>query len=351
MKRPPHGPTSRRAHSNQPGSKSLDGGLTGPGGCAVLRPGTPTENDGRVRTTTGRSEANGLPLVDLPLEDRVRLAHALIESTAAGVGADLLHIKGYSTSPGLYAPGRESTDVDVLVRPAHVEAFADALRARGWRTVTTFRTGSVFHHAMTLWHDQWGYVDVHRAFPGIGVPADEFFDRLWEQRATMDIAGWPCLVPSREHQALTIALHAARDPHRGADDVAHLRAALSPAEWETIEALAGAVGAHLSFAAATGHLDEWAAHPEHDVWEVMSRGGTRMELFRARWRAAQGPAERAELLKSLVTVNRDHLRMRLQREPRLADVAGEVLARAADVLRTTTAQRRSKGAHSTHDGG
>ncbi|BCT77048.1 hypothetical protein SCMU_28900 [Sinomonas cyclohexanicum] len=303
-----------------------------------------------MSTATGKSEANGLPLVDLPLEDRVRLAHALIESAATGAGADLLHIKGYSTFPGLYAPGRESTDVDVIVRPAHVDALVEALRARGWRTVTTFRTGSVFHHAMTLWNDQWGYVDVHRAFPGVGIPADDFFERLWEHRATMDIAGWPCLVPTREHQALMIALHAARDPHRGADDVAYLRSALSPAEWDRVEALAGAVGAHLSFAAATGHLDEWAAHPEHDVWEVMSRGGTRVELFRARWRAAQGTAERAGLLKSLVVVNRDHLRMRLQREPRLADVVREVQMRAADVLRAATG-RRAGEAQSAHDGG
>ena len=35
-----------------------------------------------------------------------------------------------------------------------------------------FATGSVFEHAATLWHVHWGYVDVHRAFPGVGVPAE-----------------------------------------------------------------------------------------------------------------------------------------------------------------------------------
>jgi hypothetical protein len=305
---------------------------------------------GAVESTSGERVANGLPLVDLPLEDRVRLAHALIESTATGVEVDLLHIKGYSAAPGLYAPGRESTDVDVLVRPAHVDALVEALHARGWRTVTTFRTGSVFHHAMTLWHDQWGYVDVHRAFPGVGVPAEEFFELLWEQQTTADIAGWPCRVPSREHHALMIALHAARDPYRGADDVTHLRSALTADQWERVEALAGVVGAHLGFAAATGRLDEWAAHPEHDVWEVMSHGGTRVELFRARWRAAQGAAERGELLRSLVVVNRDHLRMRLHREPGFADIAREVWARALDVLRAAGGRNRRESS-SAHDVG
>lgn len=292
---------------------------------------------------------DGLPLVDLPLEERVRLAHALIESLTVGAGVDLLHIKGYSAD-GLYTAGRTSTDVDVLVRPAHVDAAVAALGLHGWRTVATFKSGSVFHHAMTLWHDQWGYVDVHRAFPGVGIGPDEFFDLLWTERGTADIGAWPCRVPSRGHQALLIVLHAARDPFRGADDVAHLAGVLTPAEWDAIEALAGTVGAHVSFAAATGQLDAWASHPEHDVWQVMSRGGTRVELFRARWRAAPGIGERADLLRSLVVVNRDHLRMRLQREPRLADVAGEVRARVADVVRAATG-RRGSGESAPHDAG
>lgn len=306
---------------------------------------------GAVDGTSGaRAGAEELPLVGLPLEDRVRLAHALIESLAVEASVDLLHIKGYATEPSLYEPDRASTDVDVLVRPAHVDALVRNLIGHGWRTVTTFETGSVFHHAMTLWHDQWGYVDVHRAFPGVGIPADAFFERLWDEHRTVHIAEWPCRVPARLHQALIIVLHAARDPHRGATDVAHVRSVLTPAEWDGVEAAAGIAEAHVSFAAATGHLDDWAAHPEHDVWEVMGRGGTRVELFRARWKASKTAGERAGLLRALVVVNRDHLRMQLRREPGVVDVARELGARACDVLRAA-AGRRGGAAPSTHDAG
>ena len=62
----------------------------------------------------------------LELGDRIRLAHAALQATADGVGADVLHIKGYASMPGLYRVDRVSTDADVLVRPEHVHLDATA---------------------------------------------------------------------------------------------------------------------------------------------------------------------------------------------------------------------------------
>lgn len=273
------------------------------------------------------------PVAELPPAERIQLAHALIEFLATSSGVDLLHIKGYAAHPSLYAPGRVSTDVDILVRPGHAERLAEVLRADGWEAVTSFRSGSVFHHAMTLWNDQWGHVDLHRSFPGVGLEPEAFFDLLWSARTSAEIAGWPCQVPSFEHQALMIVLHGARDPYRGASDVDFVRNALGGEGWERLEGLAHSVGASISLAAATGHLDDWADHPDHDMWDVVSRGGSRLELFRARWRASRRASERWELVRSLLTVNRDHLRMKLLHEPRLADYVRELSARAREVAR------------------
>ncbi|WP_334171063.1 nucleotidyltransferase family protein [Sinomonas sp.] len=279
------------------------------------------------------------PLADLPLSDRIQLAHALVEWLSAEAGIDLLHIKGYAADRGLYARGRASTDVDVLVRPGQADRLADILVAHGWEVTTTFRSGSVFHHAMTLWSRHWGHVDVHRSFPGIGIAPEDFFERLWSGRRHSTIAAWPCRVPALKDQALLIVLHAARDPHRGAADVASVRGALPPEAWAELEDAANALGAGVSWAAATGRLEEWQGHPERAVWEVISRGGSRVELFRARWGASRRLAERWKLVRSLLLINRDHLRMKLLREPRPSDYAEELRSRAADVVGSLLGRR------------
>lgn len=274
------------------------------------------------------------PLAELPLSDRIQLAHALVEWLSAEAGIDLLHIKGYAADRGLYPVGRASTDVDVLVRPAQAARLAETLVAHGWEVTTTFRSGSVFHHAMTLWSEHWGHVDIHRSFPGIGVAPEVFFERLWDRRRQSLIAAWPCRVPAPEDQALLIVLHAARDPHRGTADVHSVRDALGSEKWAELEHVASTLGAGVGWAAATGRLDEWQGHPERAVWEVISRGGSRVELFRARWYASRGWGERWELMRSLLLINRDHLRMKLLREPGLSDYVQELLSRAADVVQS-----------------
>lgn len=262
---------------------------------------------------------------------RIRLGHALIERVAEKHDVNLLHIKGYSADDGLYQPGRVSSDVDVLIHPEHVSKLVEALQTKGWRTVTRFTTGSVFQHAMTLWHYTWGYVDIHRSFPGVDLPPNEFFEQLWRSRTTQLIAAVECNVPEPHHQALLIVLHAARDPYRGTSDVRHLRETMPQEDWDVLRILAERYGAGLAFAAATGALADFEDHPAHDIWAVVSAGGSRMQLLQARARAARSLRGRAKILLSSVTANRDHLRMALQREPGLMDYAKELSGRFVEL--------------------
>ncbi|MDQ4501911.1 nucleotidyltransferase family protein [Sinomonas sp. ASV322] len=300
-----------------------------------------TADDGAEAPRSGLHPAD-LPLADLPLAERIQLAHALIEWISAEAGIDLLHIKGYAADGRLYAPGRASSDVDLLVRPSHTTRLIEALLARGWEIAATFESGSLFHHAMTLWNGQWGHVDIHRAFPGVGLSPDLYFDLLWSARSHKAIANRQCRVPSFDHQALMIVLHGARDPFRGPDDVRFVRDAVGSEGWARLEALAGDVDAQLGLAAATGRLDEWEGHPERGVWDVVSRGGTRVELFGARWRACRTARERFALVRSAVVVNRDHLRMKLLREPTASDYGAELRSRIIEVVRAVPRRRRAR---------
>lgn len=280
------------------------------------------------------------PPSDLPLSARIRLGHALIEFLSIEAGIDLLHVKGYAAEPGLYAPGRLSSDVDVLVRPSHIDLLVDVLSSNGWAVMTTFQSGSIFRHAMTLWNNKWGHLDIHRFFPGIGLDPDDLFNLLWTSRHTQTIANRPCRVPSTMHHALLIVLHGARDPHRGPRDVQFLREALGQVKWAELEQLAVDVEAGLSFAAATGCLDQWVGHQAHDLWSVVSRGGTRTELFHARWRAALSLSERWALIRTSLFVNRDHLRMKLRTDPKLRDYLEELLARFSEASKAIFSRQR-----------
>jgi hypothetical protein len=267
----------------------------------------------------------------LPQDMRIRLGHALVEYTAHTHKLRLLHIKGYAVDPGLYPAGRRSSDIDVLVHPADVDALIDLLKASGWNRVTGFKSGSLFQHAATLWHDSWGYIDVHRDFPGVGAPPAEFFDELWTCRKSRDIADVSCTVPAAEHQALLVVLHAGRDSTRGASDVSHLQGTLSVEAWQGVQSEANRFAAELAFAAATGRLAEHQAHPEHDVWAAISTGSSRLELLLARARAANTISSRIVVVASALQPNRDHLRMTLHREPKLLDYLRDLSERVREL--------------------
>lgn len=285
----------------------------------------------------------------LPLPLRVQLAHAAVQAVVEDTDSDALHIKGYAAPTGYYRPGRPSTDVDVLVRPEHCNRLVDRLLAHGWVAETDFATGSLFEHARSLRHEQWGLLDVHRLFPGLGMSPGEAFDRLWTDHRQMRIAGYPCPVPAPLHHAMIIALHSARDLSRGRTDLEHLRDRLGPDRWDEVLALAVAFRAEVPMAAATDTLDEYRDRPEHDLWAVLSQGGTRSQEWLARLKAARGPGEMLHVLRSALAVNTDHLAMRLGHQPSPEEIRAESRERwrhaardLAEVLRRRTGRSRGK---------
>ncbi|GAB2904169.1 nucleotidyltransferase family protein [Neomicrococcus lactis] len=287
---------------------------------------------------------NQAPTVEIPQATRVRIAHALVAAIARENHIDVLHVKGYAAPDDLYHEGRLSTDADVLVRPHQANALVQCLRGNGWRTVTSFESGSIFKHAAALWHDTWGYVDVHRSFPGFTIEPTQAFDLLWRQHNQKLIANQLCKVPSRLDHALIIAIHASRDPARGDSDTKFVLNAISD-EKQELRKRAILFGAMTPYAIATNDelgLAEVQQHPDFRLWKSLASGGDRLELFRARIHAATSPQEKVKIALGSLLINKDHLQMRLDRKPSITDYLNEFRARAAYAFSMFT-QRKTDG--------
>ncbi len=263
------------------------------------------------------------------IETRVRpsFAHAALQHLADGCGADLLHVKGVAIDRSLTTPDRVGTDADVLVRPDHVDRLLDTLTANHWTVHTTFATGSPFGHAATLVHDQWGFADVHRLFPGITAEPTVAFERLWRDRGTKEIAGIECAVPSLTGQTLILVLNAARSSPHGAADLETAWEAAPPERQRAVRDLVAELGAEVAFAAATGDLERYRGARGYDLWRVTTQGGTRFEEWLARVKAAPTVGEALRLALRAPLVNTDHLAVMLGRPPTRMDVVREFFAR------------------------
>lgn len=281
----------------------------------------------------------------IPVLARVHLAHACLNWIAAAEGVDVLHVKGPALDPVLTRTGgvpRQSTDADVLVRPSQVARYMSALGRHGWTALAGFATGSVFEHASALTHEFLGHCDVHRSYPGLGLPAEATFDALWAERGTTAIAGQACPVPSVAAQRLLLVLHAGRTPGGQPTDVRIAYTEAAPTDQAAVDDLVTRFHAEVGFAAGTGRLDTVADDPEHDLWATFAQPGSRLGEWRARMKAA--PTRRAALriaLRALV-VNRDHLALTLGRRPTPRDLAAAYADRLARALREAWALVRGR---------
>lgn len=281
----------------------------------------------------------------VPLAVRVAMAHAALQHLAESQGIDVLHIKGPALDAQLIRPGRESTDADVLVRASDAPAFVATLQQAGWDLRSRFENSSAFQHSATLWHHLWGYADVHRHFPGIGIEPDAAFERLWVDHGETAIAEVRCAVPGLAGQTLVLLLHAAREggsPRSGED----VRTAWdeAPAERRAeVLALVDELDAGVAFAAATGTLEEHRGARDHDLWAISTHGGTRAQEWRARIKAAPTRREAARLALRAVLVNTDHLAMVRGHRPSVGEVVVEFFARPARGLRESLRSSRSGG--------
>ena len=261
----------------------------------------------------------------MPIGARVHLAHAVVQKLADDRGIDLLHLKGPAVLPGLRAAGRQSSDVDVLVRPSHLHLLVTALESVGWEQRTDFATGSVFAHAANWWHDGWGWVDVHVSWPGVTIDAETAFDILSRDSVVHPVAHRDCPVPSRTAQRLVLVLHAARSG--GTADVEDAWTAADSDEQAEVRRLTAELGAEVALAAGIGELDLHRGAPTYALWHQFVHGGSRLDEWRARLTAAPGARAKAELLTSALRVNRDHLRMELGHTPTRQEVRARQLRR------------------------
>ncbi|WP_308467506.1 nucleotidyltransferase family protein [Rathayibacter soli] len=280
------------------------------------------------------------PTVEIPLAVRLRLGRAAAQSVADRVGADILHIKGDAVDTALRPVVRSGTDVDILVRPAHVARFDAALRLNGWSVYSTFTYGSPFGHAQTYLHEFWGYLDLHRLFPGIEEDPSAAFDLLWAGRSTTDIAGVDGAVPAVTAQAMILLLNAARTTPPGA--VAPLWADADEQLRTDVRQLVAQLHADVAFAAATGDLEHWRSARTYPLWKVITSGGSRAAEWRARVRAAPNFFEAARIVARAPAVNVEHLTHVLGRRPTRTEIVREFFGRPVTALRQAVSGRKTR---------
>ena len=187
---------------------------------------------------------------------------------------------------------RQSSDVDVLVRPSHVDRLLTVMRGHGWVTAYHFEDGSAFEHAATMTHAFLAPVDVHRSFPGIGGQAA--FERLWADRHTVTIAGLPCSVPSVTAQRLLLIVHAARGGALHHRDIRRSWGDATDDQRAAVQDLAVDLSAELALAAGTGRLDDYVGARGYELWQALSLGETsQVRMLVARVKAE--PTRRAAL--------------------------------------------------------
>ena len=267
--------------------------------------------------------------VVLPIRVRVAMAHAALQVFADEAGMEVLHIKGIAVDPALRSNRQSGTDADLLVRPRHVEPLIERLTAHGWHRITTFETGSPFGHAATFQHDFWGHADLHRSFPGITADPDAAFDRLWASRRSRQLAGVSCPVPGEVGQSVILVLNAARGSGLNGRrlDVDAVWGNATNERRQEVKALVAELGAEVAFAAATGDLERFRGAPDYDLWRIARDGGTRLEEWLARLKAAPKWRDRLHVAMRAPLVNTDHLAVRLGHAPSKTETLREFVAR------------------------
>lgn len=267
--------------------------------------------------------------VRVPLSVRLRFGHAAVQYLADQIGVDLLHIKGAAVDPSLRPNGYTGTDVDVLVRPSHVSTLDRAMRQHGWRLYSTFEWGSPFGHAQTYLHDAWGYVDIHRFFPGIRLEPGRAFERFWRDRREVQIAGIGCHVPSVTAQGVLLVLNAARSANGRSIDVHNAWVDASAARRTEMTALVVDLDAPVAFAAATDGLDRYRGERDYRLWKIVSEGGSRSAEWWARIRAAPNFGAALRVAARAPRVNIDRLAHRIGRPPTRTEIVAEFFRRPA----------------------
>lgn len=265
--------------------------------------------------------------VAVPLAVRLHLGRAAVQVAAQRCGADILHIKGDAVDPDIRPPGRWGTDVDILVRPRDVGILHGALADAGWTVYSSFATGSPFGHAQTYAHDHFGYLDVHRFFPGIERAPSAAFDHLWASRSAKEFGGISCPIPSPDDQAVILILNAARNGGSTSDDMRHLWTDADDEARARRQRQVDLLEAQVAFDAARGEIERHRGARTYRMWRAVSTGGGRLAEWWGRVVAARSIRQKIRLVLRAPLVNTEHLAHRLGRAPTPREVLVEFVAR------------------------
>ena len=134
------------------------------------------------------------------------------------------------------------------------------------RTGEPLTTSSAFEHAATLVHPFLAPVDVHRQFPGMDANPTAAFERLWEERHAVPIAGLDCPVPSLTAQRLVLVLHATRAGQLQHSDIQRSWTFATDDERAAVRRLADELGAEVALAAGTGRLADYDGTRGYELW-------------------------------------------------------------------------------------
>lgn len=265
----------------------------------------------------------------VPSWARLELARAAVQVLAEQAGTRLLHIKGAAVDAALRPEVRAGTDVDVLADPRSIPALHRALVSHGWRLYSSFRFGSPFEHAQTYIHDMWGYLDLHRRFPGVGVADQRAFDLLWPERSIRAAAGITYSAPSVDAQAVLLVLNAARNGRKMPPFWAEFDAETR----QRCEHLVRGLRAEVAFAAAQGRLEEYRRRREYLLWKVTAQGGPRIAEWWGRVIAQPRLSQSLRVVAQAPLVNTDTLSRRLGHTPSRTEVVIEFFSRAVRGVR------------------
>lgn len=280
------------------------------------------------------TQQNQTSATPVPLKVRLTLAHAYFQHLADRRGVDLIHVKGYAFGTDVYRDGRISTDIDVLVRPNHTATLTAALQDEGWQILTHFETGSIFEHAMTVYHPTWGLADIHRFFPGLGIDAERTFQLIWEDKRHKNLGGYTCQVPSLIDSRIIVLTHAARSEQLYPADVKYLQEHLTEQDWDNLDLRVNILGCRTAYQVALNRFDNINQNSkEFLIWKSFKAGAPTALQWKARLFQAEGIGAKIRVIQKILWVNKDHLAMELGHTPSKREIFAKFFNRFKILIR------------------
>ena len=276
------------------------------------------------------------------MRESVLVTSALIQWVADQAGIRILHVKGPAAEIVLDFP-RTWSDVDVWVDPARMSDFMAHLEKVGFIAGPKTPNSGWSHSVDMMPGPLWGArADVHRRFPGITVGDQAAFERLWADRGTLSLGGYPCTTPDRVGHALLIGLHAARSPEGSTKWVEATSAwdALETEERPFLKRLA----ADLKAESALGvRWDEFSSHSsdrDREYWTAVAARDANAVWWYRFLQARHDPRGLARILRSFGYYAAQLVRLRGGDPVRVAkDLAARGTAAITSVRRTRVRSR------------